>query len=149
MFGRLIGVLTSSAVLLALTGCGAGGANVRNADGSLAPCSGAPHCVSSVSSDEDRAVAPMHYSGSMDAAQRAMAKIIGNFGNGAVVENTPGYMRAEFTSAMFHYVDDVEFLFQDDRSIQVRSASRIGYYDFGANRKRVEEIRKAFDAVQP
>lgn len=149
MFGRQIAVLTSSFVLLAIAGCGAGGANVRNSDGSLAPCSSAPHCVSSIPSDEDHAVAPMHYVGSMEAAQRAMAKIIGNYGNGAVVENTRGYMRAEFTSPIFKYVDDVEFLFQEDRNIQVRSSSRIGYYDFGANRKRIEEIRKAFDAVQP
>lgn len=146
MFGKRIAV-SISAVLL-LSACGAGGVNVRNSDGSLAPCSSAPHCVSSVDTD-DHAVAPMHYSGSVDAAQRAMAKIIGGMGNGAVVENTPGYLRAEFTSTLFHYVDDVEFLFQESRDIQVRSSSRIGYYDFGANRSRVEVIRKAFDAVQP
>lgn len=143
---KQIAVSISAALLL--SACGAGGVNVRNADGSLAPCSSAPHCVSSLATD-DHAIAPMHYSGSVDAAQRAMAKIIGNFGNGAVVENTPGYMRAEFTSPLFHYVDDVQFLFQEDRNIQVRSSSRIGYYDFGANRSRVEEIRRAFDAVQP
>ncbi|MDZ4778140.1 MAG: DUF1499 domain-containing protein, partial [Alphaproteobacteria bacterium] len=33
--------------------------------------------------------------------------------------------------------------------IDVRSASRLGHSDLGANRKRVEELRRAFAAVNP
>jgi uncharacterized protein (DUF1499 family) len=44
-------------------------------------------------------------------------------------------------------VDDVEFSFDDERKIiDVRSASRTGYSDFGVNRSRVEEIRRRFMA---
>jgi uncharacterized protein (DUF1499 family) len=35
---------------------------------------------------------------------------------------------------------DVEFLIEENRRIDIRSASRFGYDDFGANRKRMEEI---------
>jgi uncharacterized protein (DUF1499 family) len=105
--------------------------------------------VSSLATDEDHRVQPLNYTGSMEAAQKALAKIISASGSGAVVENTPGYLRAEYTSQIFRYVDDVEFLLQEDRVIQVRSSSRVGYYDFGANRKRIEDIRKSFEAVQP
>jgi uncharacterized protein (DUF1499 family) len=43
-------------------------------------------------------------------------------------------------------VDDVEFLFSADQSvIDVRSASRVGYYDFGMNRRRIEDIRKKWN----
>ena len=42
--------------------------------------------------------------------------------------------------------DDVEFLFSSDQSvIEVRSSSRVGYYDFGKNRRRIEDVRKRWD----
>lgn len=45
------------------------------------------------------------------------------------------------------YVDDVEFLLDPARSrIDVRSSSRIGYYDFQINRERIEDIRRRFAA---
>ncbi len=59
-----------------------------------------------------------------------------------IVAETPAYFHAEFTSAVMRFVDDVEFaLDESTRSINVRSASRLGKYDHGVNRKRVEEIR--------
>ncbi|MGD9241474.1 MAG: DUF1499 domain-containing protein, partial [Desulfobacterales bacterium] len=33
----------------------------------------------------------------------------------------------------------------EETIIHVRSASRTGYYDFGANRRRVERLRSAFE----
>jgi uncharacterized protein (DUF1499 family) len=40
----------------------------------------------------------------------------------------------------------VEFLFAAEGNIiHVKSASRIGYSDLGANRRRVERIRSAFE----
>ncbi len=60
----------------------------------------------------------------------------------SIIEEKPNYLRAEFTSRIFRFVDDVEFLFDDSlKYIHVRSASRIGRSDLGVNRKRIEEIR--------
>ena len=40
------------------------------------------------------------------------------------------------------FTDDLEFLLDRERGvIDVRSASRVGYSDLGANRKRVEALR--------
>ncbi len=51
-------------------------------------------------------------------------------------------MHYEFTSFLLRFVDDVEFLFDDEtKTIHFRSASRTGYGDLGANRRRMEEIR--------
>ncbi len=62
-----------------------------------------------------------------------------------ITEEKPGYLHAEFRSALFGFVDDVEFRMDEAHGrIDVRSASRTGYYDFGVNRRRVEEIRKRF-----
>ena len=49
---------------------------------------------------------------------------------------------------MLGFVDDVDFvLYAKARVIHLRSASRVGHYDFGVNRKRVEAIRAAFEAA--
>lgn len=55
-----------------------------------------------------------------------------------IVEQDSQYLRAEFTSMIFRFVDDVEFFIDDkEKVIQFRSASRIGYSDLGANRRRM------------
>jgi uncharacterized protein (DUF1499 family) len=62
------------------------------------------------------------------------------------------YIHAEFTSAFFRFVDDVEFYFDSEaKIIHMRSASRIGYSDFGVNRKRLEKLRSLFNdsAISP
>lgn len=56
------------------------------------------------------------------------------------------YIHAEFTSAFFRFVDDAEFYFDSEaKVIHMRSASRIGYSDFGVNRERLEKIRSLFN----
>ena len=62
-----------------------------------------------------------------------------------VVVREASYWRAEFRSALWRFVDDVEFLFDDNaRRIDIRSATRVGYSDLGVNRRRMEEIRRRF-----
>ncbi len=65
-----------------------------------------------------------------------------------IVEQTNDYMRVEYTSKVFGFVDDVEFWFPPDdekrRSrVEYRSASRVGESDLDANRKRIKCLRQA------
>jgi uncharacterized protein (DUF1499 family) len=61
-----------------------------------------------------------------------------------VVQFDEKYLYATATTSLMQYVDDIEFLLSDDKkSIQVRSASRIGKSDFGANAKRIAALRAA------
>jgi uncharacterized protein (DUF1499 family) len=61
-----------------------------------------------------------------------------------VVQREQDYLRAEAVSRVFRFVDDVEFeILPEEGSIQVRSASRVGYWDFGVNRRRIERVRDA------
>jgi len=54
---------------------------------------------------------------------------------------------SEFRSPLFSFTDDVECrLDAAAHQIEIRSASRAGHSDLGANRKRVEAIRTAFAA---
>ena len=58
------------------------------------------------------------------------------------------YLHYEERSLIFRFVDDVECLLDSAHGvIQIRSASRVGYSDFGVNRRRVGRIRKDFEAA--
>lgn len=119
--------------------------NLGVMDGRLAPCPPSPNCVSSQSTDNEHAVEPLHYSTSTPEAMAGLRKIILQMKRTKIVTETNNYLHAEFASALWHFVDDVEFSFDDHaKLIQLRSASRQGYSDFGVNRKRVETIRAAW-----
>ena len=59
-----------------------------------------------------------------------------------LVEEHEAFLHYEFTSKLLRFVDDVEFVFDEGaKTIHFRSASRIGYGDYGVNRDRMEKIR--------
>lgn len=114
-------------------------------DGRLAPCPDAPHCVCSDGPESAAAIAPLTFDDDPATAfARARAAVSGI--GGVVVEATDDYLHATFTSTVFRFVDDLELRLDPAGVIQVRSSSRVGYYDFGANRARVEKLRRAFGA---
>jgi uncharacterized protein (DUF1499 family) len=81
-----------------------------------------------------------------DEAWAALKRVLGAEPRTRVVEedNERWYLRAEATSRLFRFVDDVEFqLIPEEHLMHVRSASRVGYWDLGVNRRRVERLREA------
>jgi uncharacterized protein (DUF1499 family) len=134
-----------------LVGCqGARPANLGARDGRLLPCPSSSNCVSSQATDDEHRVAPLVYAGPLDAAMNRLKAIIRSLPRTAVVTYTGTYLHAEFTSALFRFVDDVEFLVDDSaKVIHVRSASRLGTSDLGVNKKRIETIRMRWQAADP
>lgn len=115
--------------------------NLGVRDGKLAPCKRSPNCVSSQASpsDEEHYIAPLH--GTMQEVRRAVE----GYPGANIVKADKNYLYAEFRTRLMRYVDDVEFFF-DGRVVQVRSCSRLGRRDFGANRRRIEELRRLMEA---
>jgi uncharacterized protein (DUF1499 family) len=88
-------------------------------------------------------IAPFRYRKSRAEAKEALKEVIRSLPRVSLVEEDESYLRYEFTSLLFRFVDDVEFLLDDDaKTIHFRSASRTGYGDFGVNRRRMEDIRR-------
>ena len=111
----------------------------------LSPCPQSPNCVSSLSQDKSHYVEPLTYKATLEEAREKLISIIHSMKRSEIITAEINYIHATFKSALFGFVDDVEFSFDDQRKvIDVRSASRTGYSDLGVNRKRVEEIRKRF-----
>lgn len=112
--------------------------------GQLSPCPSSPNCVVSQADDSAHRVEPLVYHGDLNTAREVLLKVLSVVPRTVVVEQTDNYIRAESTSRIFHFVDDVEFYFPvDEQVIHVRSASRVGESDLGVNRRRIEQIRLA------
>lgn len=117
-------------------------------DGQLPGCPASPNCVSTQATDDDHHVDALTYSGSADEAMARLTRVIEQMPRTNIVTADENYLHAEFTTLIFRYVDDVEFLLEPDAGrIQLRSASRIGYSDLGANRSRVDAIRAAWETA--
>lgn len=120
--------------------------NLGLVDGHLRPCPDSPNCVCTEATDAGHKIAPLVFEGSPADAMVRLKRVVEQMPRTKIVSENGNYLHAEFTSLIFRFVDDVEFVVEPDRKrIQFRSASRTGYSDLGANRKRMEMIRRAFE----
>ena len=121
-----------------------------NEHGQLAPLPSAPHAVGSQAAEGDKkAIAPLMVVGDKGSYMARLAAVVADMPGAKVVKQDAAYLYAECTSSLMGFVDDVEFAMQaDGQRVDVRSSSRIGYYDFDANRDRIESIRAAMKATK-
>ncbi len=112
----------------------------------LSPCPDSPNCVvSEFTEDESHYISPVRYPAaraedSMDLVKQVIQEI-----GGEITVKEEVYTAAIFSSTFFAFVDDLECrIDKANHTIHLRSASRVGHSDFGANRKRVELISTLF-----
>ena len=118
------------------------------ADGTLAPCPGKPNCVvsSGPPKNDKHRIEPLPADGNQ---WEQLPGVLADMSGIKVEKQEENYLRATATTRVLRFVDDLEFLHKpDERIIHVRSASRIGYSDLGANRKRVEAIRARLEKAR-
>ncbi len=120
-------------------------------NGQLPPCPDSPNCVSTFATDETHAMAPLRFDeGRAEIAWQRLPEVVESLPRAVIVDRRPDYFRAEFTSAVFRFVDDAEFLFdRESGTIHFRSASRVGRSDLGANRQRIQTIIERLQAEIP
>ncbi|MDH5408783.1 MAG: DUF1499 domain-containing protein [Gammaproteobacteria bacterium] len=110
----------------------------------LQACPSSPNCVCSEFSAGDAYINPLEYSIARKDVWQDIKTVIKSTG-GEILQGDEQYLHAIYVTPLMRYVDDVEFrLDMDHHVIHIRSASRVGRSDMGANRKRVERIRAAF-----
>ncbi|MCP4337630.1 MAG: DUF1499 domain-containing protein [Desulfobulbaceae bacterium] len=92
-------------------------------DGHLRPCPKRPNCTTS-DSGISSSIAPISFHGSPEKAWQQMKILIQELGG---------------------EIDDVELRMESQENlIHIRSGARVGYSDFGVNRKRIEKIQQLF-----
>jgi uncharacterized protein (DUF1499 family) len=113
-------------------------------DNRLSPCPSSPNCVSSQSDDEKHKIDPIRFTSTPAEAMEKLKKVVQGMERTKVVRETQDYLHVEFRT-LLGFVDDVEFYLDGSQKvIHLRSASRVGYWDLGVNRKRIESIRTEF-----
>lgn len=119
------------------------------ADGKLTPCPASPNCVSTQATRDEQRAAAIPWDGDAAAAIQRLKTIVERHPRTRIVEASDNYLRAEFRSLIFRFVDDVEFYVDlPARQIHFRSASRTGYSDLGVNRQRMDRLRAEFLAAR-
>lgn len=139
-------MLQRSGLLLALailTGCGAVPTFDTHITRELPPCPEAPRCVSSQSAEPDSHIAPLAVHNEFQ--WQYLQQLLIDLPRTRVIAQAKHYLHVEQHSAIMGYRDDVQLLYQPcQQRVDIRSAARIGYYDFQVNRQRIENIRLAF-----
>lgn len=109
----------------------------------LPPCGNSPNCVSSQESREGFQVAPLVATAEQ---WRALIATLHTWDHWAITEEDGYFVQAVATTPLMRYRDDVQLWFDPEAGlVHVRSSSRVGYGDMGANRDRVEKLRAALE----
>lgn len=110
--------------------------------GTFGGCPARPSCVSSRAEDEAHRIAPLVVEASGEELRSRLEALLSADPQLRIVHSTPRYLHAMIVSR-WGLRDDLELLIGDDGVIEVRSLSRFGFDDRGANRARVEALRSA------
>lgn len=116
----------------------------KEAAKTLPLCPNSPNCVSSQADDSDHFIAPFKIKGKPADAWAALKDTLAAQSRTAITSESGNSLHAEATSRIFRFVDDINAILDADAGlIHIRSASRVGYSDFGVNRRRIEALRSA------
>nr|WP_240474063.1 DUF1499 domain-containing protein [Salinivibrio socompensis] len=109
-------------------------------------CGDSPNCVSTADTRKKFQLAPLYIANDSVTFSTIVAHIAA-MPRAEVVTSQDNYAHLRFTTKVLRFVDDVEVSLAGNQ-LALRSASRIGYYDFGANRQRAEAIRQRLTDVR-
>lgn len=110
----------------------------------LAGCSAAPNCQSSEAKDDAHRVERLQSALPLTDALDTLISIIEAEPGARIVARDGNYLHATWTSRVMGFVDDVEVLADaTSNTLHVRSASRLGHSDLGANAARIEHLRQS------
>lgn len=121
--------------------------NIGLTEGKLRPCGPKPNCVCSTYTSDDHFIEAIKYNKDPAKFETDVRSYVASKKSFKLITLEINYAHIEDTSKIFGFVDDLELQLVDS-IIEVRSASRVGYSDLGANQKRVEATRKFFESLE-
>lgn len=140
-------------VILLTTACSqaeqiSAGVHTLKSSQQLKSCPDTPNCINTEYPEKTaQYVPPLVYDETRADQIMIMAKNTILQMGGSIIKEEPNYLSATFTSMIFRFVDDFEVRNDvNNHTLQIRSASRTGYSDFGVNKRRVEAFLKQFDS---
>ena len=109
-------------------------------DGWLAKCPETPNCICKEPYvNQNFQPLPLDLENAASAWADLKSAVID--AGGEIHEDQPYYLWATFVTPLFRFVDDFEARLDSGRAcIQLRSASRVGSYDYDTNLKRIQKV---------
>lgn len=138
----------SMVCLMVMTGCSARVLDSQNrvVGAALPHCPSSPNCVTSEVAGamaEAQRVDAFQLQGDTTHAWTQLRSYVMAMPRTTVVFEQIDYIHAEVLSPWRVYTDDLALrLDAAQRVVHLRSSSRLGHYDFGVNRERVESLRQ-------
>ena len=119
----------------------------------LSPCPNSPNCVCSDEPiDSKQYITPIVSANTELNGEEAsdnsrgqqllvaIADYLQNRDEFQIIVQTENALKVEARTSLLRFVDDIDMQVRGER-VYVRSASRVGFSDFGKNRSRLEELR--------
>lgn len=114
----------------------------------IPPCPDSPNCVSTSHKKSGRQFEPLTYQHSLSQAKAAIKTIMQDKKDIQLVKEAETTLHYEYHTKFGGFIDDVLFYFDNQRKeIHFRSASRKGYHDMGANKRRMKKIVKVWFSI--
>lgn len=105
-------------------------------------CPTSPNCVSSQATNPDRQVEPFHLKAALKENWKRIQAQLSSLPGIRIMNNSDTLIQAECKSRVFRFVDDLTLILNPVTGrIDIRSASRLGYSDFGVNKRRISRLR--------
>lgn len=113
-------------------------------DGHLLNCPDKPNCINTENPEQtSHYLPPLDFPESKNEQIMTLAQTTLLEMGAEIVKVDNNYLAATFTSSLFKFVDDFELrLDNNTHKLHIRSASRVGYSDFGINKRRVKRFLK-------
>ena len=117
--------------------------NILNGQNQLAPCPSSPNCVSTQAEQKRKRLPPLPFSGDLQQTKKELILLLEKRPRVTLEKDEGKMLHYTFVTKTGKFTDDVTFLFEEEeKRIHFRSASRVGWYDFGANRRRMKKLSK-------
>ncbi len=105
----------------------------------LRPCPQSPNCYASASAGA------WPWKGALTDTQQALLLAAAQLGNNEVKTAEGQYLHLVFHTPLLGFLDDVEFWINAPRGeVEFISASRLGWHDLGANRRRMQALERLY-----
>lgn len=117
-------------------------------DGRLRPCPDTPNCESS--EGPEASVAPLALGDDPVGSFAALVALVRTLPDATPREARADYAHVVFRTPLLGFRDDLELRLDRELGVaHVRSASRVGRSDLGANRARIDHLRELWREARP
>lgn len=118
-------------------------------NGRLSECPTSPNCVSTQTDQEEKRMDALVFTKDLETTKSLIKEILSERQRTTIETENENYIHAVVESKWIKFKDDVEFYFdQKDEVVHFRSASRVGYSDFGVNKNRMGAISQHYDSMR-